>query len=115
MRETIKKSVSVILAASLFMTALSLGASAAGTEPKLYQTYGDQMLFGQNRDIVIAGTSAPGSTVTCEMTLDGQVVRQASARQKARYFLPLLWRIDGGYTEYTVRAFNGECSTRSKT
>lgn len=110
MRETIKKSVSVILAASLFMTALSLGASAAGTEPKLYQTYGDQMLFGQNRDIVIAGTSAPGSTVTCEITLDGQVVRQASAQTKSDgTFSVVMDGIDGGYTEYTVLCkFNGE-------
>ena len=61
-----KKILSLFLAFLFAVGGLSV-AYAENSSAKLYGTYGDSMLFQQNKDAVFAGTASAGAKITVEM------------------------------------------------
>ena len=90
------------LLAGIFCPA-ALPAAAAG-ETRLYNVYGDHMLFQQKADAVFAGVSAPGTALTVTLTdASGVVRRTASGAAGADGTFSLSFPSPaGGYEAYTV-------------
>ena len=69
---------SLLLCVSLLLGA-ACPAFAAEIETRLYNVYGDHMLFQQNADAVFAGAAAPGTALTVTLADNaGARVRAAS-------------------------------------
>lgn len=93
----------VLMALVLTLSGLSLIAAASEPEARLYRVYGDRMLFQQNKDIILAGTAAPGTSITCELIQDGQVIRSGSSTAEADgTFEVTMPGVAGGYSEYDI-------------
>ena len=61
-----KKVLSLFLAFLFVIGGISM-AYAENSSAKLYGTYGDNMLFQQNKDAVFAGTAAAGAQISAEL------------------------------------------------
>ena len=94
---------SLLLCVSLLLGAVC-PAFAAGAETRLYNVYGDHMLFQQNADAVFAGVAAPGTALTAELKdAGGSVVRSAAGTAGADGTFSLSFTAPaGGYDAYTV-------------
>ena len=94
---------SLLLCVSLLLGAVC-PAFAAGTETRLYNVYGDHMLFQQNDDAVFAGVSAPGTALTVELKdAAGSVVHTATGTAGTDGTFSLSFTAPaGGYDAYTV-------------
>ena len=79
-------------------------AAAAETGARLYNVYGDHMLFQQNADAVFAGEAAPGAVLTAALTDEsGAVVRTASGAAGADGTFSLSFPAPAGsFDPYTV-------------
>ncbi len=90
------------LLAGIFCPA-ALPAAAAG-ETRLYNVYGDHMLFQQKAEAVFAGVSAPGTALTVTLSdAAGAVVRSARGTAGADGTFRLSFTAPaGGYAAYTV-------------
>ena len=63
-----KKIISVLLSVVLLTGIISISASAAPTNARLYTVYGNGMLFAQKKDAIFAGEGAtPGSTIKAQL------------------------------------------------
>ncbi len=75
-------------------------------EARLYETYGNGMLFQQNEDIVFAGTGNGGSEIRVELYLgDTPVQRGLAYVNRSDKFRVQLNGLKGSYNEYTVVAY----------
>ena len=98
-----KKILSLFLAFLFAVGGLSV-AYAEDSSAKLYGTYGDDMLFQQNKDAVFAGTASAGATITVEMysTADELVASGSSTASADGTFTVSFLAPAGGYEEYKV-------------
>lgn len=94
---------------SFFLCAVLLAgavcpAFAADTGARLYNVYGDHMLFRQNTDAVFAGEAAPGTAVAATLTdAAGRNVRSAEGTAAPDGTFSLSFTAPaGGYDAYTV-------------
>ena len=94
---------SLLLCASLLLAALC-PAIAADTETRLYNVYGDHMLFQQNAEAVFAGEAAPGTALTVSLKdAGGNEVRSANGSVGADGTFSLSFPAPAGsYDAYTV-------------
>ena len=94
---------SLILCAALLL-GTAVPALAAPAETRLYNVYGDHMLFQQNADAVFAGEAAPGTALTVQLkNAAGSVVRSANGTAGADGTFSLSFPAPaGGYDAYTV-------------
>ena len=98
-----KKVLSLFLAFLLVIGGLSI-AYAENSSAKLYGTYGNDMLFQQNKDAVFAGTAIPGAEIsaelynaTGELAASGNSIALADGTFEVSFSAPA-----GGYEEYKV-------------
>lgn len=101
-----KKVLSIILALSLIML-IGSPAPFSATESataKLYNVYGDNMLFQQKKDAVLAGTGNPGSKIECALKDSSGAVKAEAASTvdadgtfKVSFTAP-----EGSYDEYSI-------------
>lgn len=98
-----KKFISVLLALSVLILAV-VPSFAAETDASLKAIYGDNMLFKQNEDAVIAGTGNPGSTVSAELFNSGnQSVASGTATVNADGSFEVSFTApSGSFEEYTI-------------
>lgn len=99
-----KKVLSVIMA--LIMSALVAvpSISAKNAEEKLYNVYGDGMLFQQKKEAVLAGTGASGKLIECSLkNSNGAVVAEGSSKVKSDGTFNVSFTApEGSYEEYTI-------------
>ena len=79
-------------------------AYAENSSAKLYGTYGDNMLFQQNKDAVFAGTAAAGAQISAELyNAAGELVASGNSTALADgTFAVSFLAPAGGYEEYKV-------------
>ena len=98
-----KKIIAVILALTLMMGAFSF-AYADGTSARLYNVYGDGMLFAQNKEAILAGVAECGTEITAELYSDGEICASGkSVVTEQGTFEVSFIAPEGGYKEYTVK------------
>jgi len=110
-----KKSISVVMALVLMMCTLAVGYAATETSAKLYPFYGDSMVFRQQKEAVLAGTAAPGSRITAELTdSKGTIIRKAEAVTPENGVFEVGFTAPaGGFEEYSISLYeNGRLSDR---
>lgn len=103
-----KKLLSLLLVFCLLSGVFVHSACAqVDTEAALLQVYGSNMLFACDKPIRLAGHAAPGSQITMQITPGGHTtVRTGTATAQADGSFEVATQgIQGGYTEYTVRAY----------
>lgn len=84
---------------------------AESSNTRLYNIYGDNMLFKQNSETVLAGTANKNSVITCRLSSsDGTLVAEGESRTKSdETFAVSFTSPEGGYSEYNLTLFeNGE-------
>ena len=78
----IKRALAVLMTAAMIFTALPVVYAASGA--RLYNIYGDHMLFQQNADAVFTGEASPGGTVRAALkNAAGTVVASGAAEATA--------------------------------
>jgi len=99
----LKKILSVILSFLFAICGMSM-AYAKETAAKLYATYGDGMLFQQNKEAVFAGTASAGAKVTAQMynAADELVASGSSSVLPDGTFTVSFRAPAGSYEEYKV-------------
>lgn len=98
-----KKVLSIILAVTIALGCAGF-ASANSTTAKLYNTYGDGMLFRQNEEAILAGTAASDAEITAEL-YNADSVLVASGKSSATADGTFEVSFDapqGGYEEYRI-------------
>ncbi len=76
-------------------------ASESGA--KLYNIYGDNMLFQQNKDAIVSGVAPNGSRITAELFDDSNsLVTSGECTATNGVFSVLFNAPSGGYDEYTI-------------
>ncbi|MBR4859220.1 MAG: hypothetical protein IKU08_08555 [Clostridia bacterium] len=98
-----KKIISIILAV-IMISGCALISDAADTSAKLYGTYGDGMLFQQNKDAVFAGIAPSGAVISAELYgKDGNIVASGESTASADGTFEVSFAApEGGYNEYIV-------------
>lgn len=87
---------------------MSLGyitvANAENTTAELYNIYGNDMLFEQNKDAVFAGTANAGDLISAELyAANGELIASGTNKAKADGTFEVSFiSPSGGYDEYTV-------------
>ena len=99
-----KKAISIILAVIIVALAAVPSFAAQNSTAKLYNVYGDGMLFQQKKEAVLAGTGTAGGKIECILKDSARkTVTEASAAVgsdgifKVSFIAP-----EGGYEEYTI-------------
>lgn len=78
-------------------------AFATSTEAKLYDIYGNDMLFQQNNDAVISGTAPNGSSISAELfDTSGNLIASGDSTAENGAFSVSFKSPAGGYDEYSV-------------
>ncbi len=100
----LKKSISILLAALLLLCCMLPAFAQEKTGARLYNVYGDHMLFQQKEDAVFAGEATAGTAVTVELkNAAGATVCSANgtAGDDGRFSVAIPAPA-GGYDAYTV-------------
>lgn len=97
-----KKILAFSLAAMLGIGCVS-AAYAAENTAKLYDIYGDNMLFRQSKEAVISGTAPSGSTVTAELhDKSNNLIASGTSKAADGIFTVSFIAPSGGYDEYSI-------------
>ena len=109
-----KKAFSVLLAI-IAVFAFCVPSFAGGTEAKLLNIYGDNMLFRQNSEAVIKGTAKSGARIDAALIdADGEVVAKGfSYASRSGTFSVLFNAPAGSYDNYTVELYENGVLFRS--
>ncbi len=103
-----KKFLSVLLVLCMLLSVPVMSASAQ-TAPaaSLLQIYGNNMLFACNKPIRLAGTAAPGASITVQVILGGNVIVRSGAATALPdgSFEVETAGIEGGYANYEIRVY----------
>ncbi len=98
-----KKIMAVLLSFSMVIGGACI-AHAENPSARLYGSYGDNMLFQQNKDAIFAGAAAPNAEITAELynaagqlTASGKSTAAADGTFTVSFIAPA-----GGYEEYKV-------------
>ena len=97
------KFVSIVLCLCFIIT-LFVPALATETSAKLTNIYGNNMVFKQNDDVIIAGTGTTGSSIKASLyTLDDQFVVSGTTTVNADGTFEVTFLAPkGGFTEYKI-------------
>ena len=103
----IKSFVSFIIAVSVILLSIFPAFASSDTDARLYNTYGNSMLFQQNEPATIAGTAKSGSEISCELlNSSGEVIKSAkSTAESDNTFAVSFDAPAGGYEEYAVNVY----------
>ncbi|MBQ7580951.1 MAG: hypothetical protein IJU39_06570 [Clostridia bacterium] len=100
----IKRIISLILCMPLVLMTGAVSFAAEKSAARLYNVYGDDMLFKQNEDAVLAGKANAGSTVKAELfdengtlVTSGETLTPDSGVFEVSFKAP-----SGGFREYSV-------------
>ena len=99
-----KKILSVFIALLMVMLIAVPSISAETAQTKLYNVYGDGMLFQQKKDAILAGTGIPGSKIECVLKDNsGTVIAEAFSETEADGTFKVSFTApSGSYDEYTI-------------
>ncbi len=99
----IKKSNSLLLALVLMLSCMPF-VVAQSYETRLYNVYGDGMLFQQKEEAVLAGTAKPDSVITATLFYgSADVIAQGEAVTKPDGTFTVSFEApEGGYKEFTI-------------
>lgn len=98
-----KKILSLFLSAVIALSCMTV-AFAEKTSAKLYNVYGNGMLFQQNKEAVFSGTAKAASEITAELLAEnGTLVASGKSQAKADGMFDVSFLSpSGSYDEYTV-------------
>ena len=97
-----------VLLLCICLLASAVPAFAAGPAARLYNVYGDGMLFQRDTDAVLAGEAPDGSLIAAELyDGSGSLVADGSATAADGRFTVSFPAPAGGYDTYTVKASCG--------
>ena len=106
MKKTLKAIFCAVIAVAVLLCSIPF-AFAEDAAAKLYNVYGDGMLFEQNDEVVLSGTGTGGAEITCTLAkADGSLIRKAkgyvnrSGEFKISFTAP-----EGGYESYTITMY----------
>lgn len=99
-----RKIISIIICAVMLFSMAVPAVALDSTDAKLYNVYGDGMLFQQKKDAVLAGTGKAGSRIKCTLENNKKevVAETASFVDENGAFKVSFKAPDGGYDEYTI-------------
>ena len=106
MKKTLRTVLSVLLVFSLF-AGMSAVSFAQEVTARLYNVYGDNMLFQQKKDVILSGASTGGAELSCVL-LDGEgntVLKSKTYANKKGGFALSFTAPEGGFEEYTILLF----------
>ncbi|MBQ8027738.1 MAG: hypothetical protein IJ261_06445, partial [Clostridia bacterium] len=98
-----KKIISLLLVL-VIMACCTTAAFATDNTVKLYNVYGDGMLFAQNKDAILAGEGTPGSTVKVQLFNENSLpIRTGWTKvEQDGTFAVSFSAPAGGYKEYSI-------------
>lgn len=108
-----KHALPALLLCIILLVSLTGAAVAAQSEARLYNVYGDHMLFQQNAEAVFAGEASPGTALTVTLAdQTGAVVRQAEGTAGTDGTFSLSFASPAGsFDPYTVTLYaNGSAA-----
>lgn len=98
----LKKIISLLLCILLFILC-GTPVFALNTEARLYNVYGNGMLFQQNKDAVLSGTAKTGDTINVQLfDFENNLVAQNSIKAKDGVFTIFFKAPKGSFKEYTI-------------
>ncbi len=102
-----KRVLSIIISIFMMFTICITYAGAETTNATLYSYYGNNMLFKQNDEAVLAGSGTPGAEISCILTNSSQdaVARSNSTINQNGTFNISFHTPAGGYDEYTISLY----------
>lgn len=98
-----KKSLSLLLAFAIMLSCLPF-VVAQSSQARLYNVYGNGMLFQQKEDAVLAGTAKPDTVITATL-IDGSadIIAQGESLTKPDGTFAVSFEApEGGYKEFTI-------------
>lgn len=104
----LKKFISLVLCFPLLLAVSPVVFAEEKPSARLYNVYGDNMLFKQNDDAVFAGVGNPGNTVGVKLfNAEKELVRSSESvvKDDGTFEVSFL-SPKGGYEEYTVVAYD---------
>lgn len=106
MKKTFRAVLSILLVFSLF-AGMSAVSFAQEVTARLYNVYGDNMLFQQKKEVILSGTATGGAELSCGLfDEDGNTVVKASGYANKKGGFSLCFTApEGGFKEYTVKLF----------
>lgn len=99
-----KNIISVLLAVSLVFGSAALAFAETKTDAKLYNIYGNDMLFQQNEKAVLSGTAKSGSKISCKVYKGDILYAQATSVSDGEFEVGFDAPA-GGYDEYTIKMY----------
>lgn len=105
-----KITITLILTA-LILFSCTTAALATQESPELYTYYGDNMLFRQNDEAIIAGTAEKGTLITCTLhnSVGSQLLCTETVAAADNTFSLSFTAPEGSFEEYTITlSANGE-------
>ncbi len=103
-----KKIISYILALAVAFLSFSVAFASNETDARLYNIYGDDMLFQQNEKAVLSGTAEPGSEISCKVYGKGVLFAESKGLSDGEFEISFD-APSGGYDEYTIEMYqNGK-------
>lgn len=99
-----KKAISIILAVIIVALAAVPSFAAQTSDAKLYNVYGDGMLFQQKKEAILEGTGTAGSKIECILkdSTGKTAAESASTIGSDGIFKVSFTAPNGGYEEYTI-------------
>lgn len=99
-----KKTLSIILALIIVILAAVPSLAAETPSAKLYNVYGDGMLFQQKKEAILAGTGTAGGRIECILKdSTGAIKAEASSDVGSDGIFKVSFTApEGGYEEYTI-------------
>ncbi len=98
-----KKIISIFLVFTLLLGGIVI-ANASESEAKLYEIYGNDMLFQQNEDAILSGTGNGGSLIEAELfnsANESVVIGKSSVKRNGTFEVSFTAPL-GSYEEYTI-------------
>jgi len=99
---TTTKKIASLLLAMLVIAALPIAARGEGTTIRLYEIYGDSMLFQQGAPVLLAGTAPDGTELRAELYQGDTLLAGADGTAQGGKFVLELPGQAGSYTEYKI-------------
>ncbi len=99
-----KKIVSFIICISVILSTFVYATAVDSVDARLYNVYGNGMLFQQNEDAVLAGTGNAGDEIKCSLKNKlGSVVAEALSKVDNNGLFKISFKAPAGsYEEYTI-------------
>lgn len=99
-----KKFLSIIICAAMLILTAAPASAYENVEEKLYNVYGNGMLFQQNKDAILAGTGKAGNKISCTLKNSAEnIIAQSNSEVDDNGTFKVSFKAPkGSYEEYTI-------------